>query len=113
VRVTLRDDGEDGELGLDGEVEGALLEGEEVGLVEARASSLREDPDSRLKRRVTKKRGTIPEIPKVKNVRNLSRLSERCFVRSSLVVVDIRCAFSCRQQLGWWTRWPSCDSCDQ
>lgn len=51
MRVTLRDDGKDGELGLDGEVEGALLEGEEVGRVKAGASSLREDPDSRLKRR--------------------------------------------------------------
>lgn len=48
MRVALGDDGEDGELSLDGEVEGALLEREEVGLVQTGASSLREDPDSRV-----------------------------------------------------------------
>lgn len=48
VRVSLGHNGQDGQLGLDGQVEGALLEGQEISRVQARAGALGENPDARL-----------------------------------------------------------------
>lgn len=45
VRVVCADDGDDRDLCLDGEVEGAFLEGEERGLARVAAGAFREDVD--------------------------------------------------------------------
>lgn len=56
MSVTLRDDGKDGILGLNGKVEGSLLEGQKISRVETRACSLWEDPNSRLSSKKEKKK---------------------------------------------------------
>ena len=48
VGVAFGHNGQDGQLGLDGQVEGALLEGQEVSRVQARAGALGENPNARL-----------------------------------------------------------------
>lgn len=48
VGVALSNNGQDGQLSLDGEVEGALLEGQEISRVQSRTGSLGENPDAGL-----------------------------------------------------------------
>lgn len=48
MRVSLRDNGQDGELGLDSEMECSLLEGQQISSVQTRASAFGEDPDAGL-----------------------------------------------------------------
>lgn len=48
VGVSLGDNGQDGQLGLDGKVEGALLEGQEISGVQTRTGALGENPDAGL-----------------------------------------------------------------